>query len=133
MNNYTVRPKIGDFISVGHAEFLSAYYDLPIINERLRTSPKSYIGFHFNGCTGVPDPIFEFVAKGGWENITYECCLAHDLSYSYGDPGNEKERKIVDKRFKNDLKKYLDWWAYTLMYSIVRMVGGSVYAKKNNF
>jgi hypothetical protein len=32
-----------------------------------------------------------------------EICLRHDLGYAYGDPGNDKERLIVDKKFQNEL------------------------------
>ena len=53
-----------------------------------------------------------------------EICLRHDLGYAYGDPGNEEERLIVDKKFQNEL---LDGgaseFAAKAMYNAVR-VGG---------
>jgi len=32
-----------------------------------------------------------------------EICLRHDLGYAYGDPGNEKERNEIDRKFQNEL------------------------------
>jgi hypothetical protein len=40
-----------------------------------------------------------------WRDITYLCCLPHDLGYAYGDPGNQNEKQIVDDKFFRDLKK----------------------------
>ena len=33
-----------------------------------------------------------------------EICLRHDLGYAYGNPGNEEERLLVDKKFQNELR-----------------------------
>lgn len=32
-----------------------------------------------------------------WEDITYRCCLPHDLAYAYGEPGNATERAQADR------------------------------------
>ena len=37
------------------------------------------------------------------KDITYKCCLPHDLCYAYGDPGNKIERKQADDNFYNNL------------------------------
>jgi hypothetical protein len=128
--SYTVRPNLGDYISVEHAEFLTAYYGIWYINKRLRDNPDRYKGFFFNGCSGVPDFIFQYFSKTGWKDITYECCLPHDLEYSYGDYGNNTERKESDTRFKQKLKEYLPRWSYLLMYFIVRIFGRFCFASK---
>ena len=36
-------------------------------------------------------------------DITYKCCLPHDLCYACGEPGNHAERKRVDAKFFSDL------------------------------
>ena len=38
-----------------------------------------------------------------WQDVTYKCCLPHDLSYGYGEPGNDIERERVDLKFYSDL------------------------------
>ena len=38
-----------------------------------------------------------------WEDITYKCCLPHDLCYAYGAPGNAVERERADLELYSNL------------------------------
>jgi len=43
--------------------------------------------------SGLPDKVMGFFTNCEWEDITYKCCLPHDLCYGYGELGNEIEMK----------------------------------------
>jgi len=70
--------------------------------------------------------VFEFSAhKTDVIPSLTEICLIHDLEYSYGDPGNEEERVIVDRKFQNELlSDSASEFAAQTMYNAVRVGGG---------
>ena len=51
------------------------------------------------------------------------------LGYAYGDPGNKKEKKMVDLRFLNDLitKAGLTHWKATAIYLATRIGGIEIF------
>ena len=61
-----------------------------------------------------------------WKDITYKCCLPHDLCYGYGELGNDIERKRVDVKFYSDLVTkagMIKWYASAFLAAV--RIGGS--------
>ena len=60
-----------------------------------------------------------------WDDITYKCCLPHDLCYAYGEPGNDIEQERVDLKFYSNLvsKAGMQNWMASAFLAAVR-VGG---------
>ncbi|MBW1902567.1 MAG: hypothetical protein JRJ20_13170, partial [Deltaproteobacteria bacterium] len=96
-------PKIGDMITGKEALKLSRYFGLNYLVERIESGPENYKDWKFDGCSGLPDEIMGLFTGCNWEDITYRCCLPHDLCYGYGESGNDMERKRVDVKFYSDL------------------------------
>jgi hypothetical protein len=106
-------PQIGDIVTTKEALELCKPFNLDYLIKRIEANPDRYKSWKFDGCSGLPDQIMGFFTGCKWEDITYRCCLPHDLSYAYGEPGNDVERERVDLKFYSDLvtkagmKKYL--------------------------
>ncbi|MBC8440830.1 MAG: hypothetical protein H8D87_14265 [Deltaproteobacteria bacterium] len=98
-----ILPETGDTITTEKALELCQQFSLDYLTDRLNSNPKKYKDWIFDGCSGLPDEIMGFFTGCDWKDITYNCCLPHDLGYAYGDPGNDKERKQVDLKFFSDL------------------------------
>ena len=96
-------PKIGDIISPDEALKLCKHYKLDYLVSRIETNPDKYKSWTFDGCSGMPDEIMGFFVGCDWNDITYRCCLPHDLCYAFGDAGNEIERQHVDLNFYDHL------------------------------
>ncbi len=96
-------PEIGDIITTKEALELCRYFGLDYLVERIEADPKRYKDWKFDGCSVLPDKVMGFFTGCDWKDITYKCCLPHDLCYAYGDLGNKIERKQVDQKFYSDL------------------------------
>ena len=70
---------------------------------RIEANPDRYEKWKFDGCSGLPDNVMGFFTGCDWKDITYKCCLPHDLCYAYGEQGNDIERERVDLKFYSDL------------------------------
>lgn len=94
--------EIGDIIDVDVGLELCKYFGLEYLSERLMEHPERYSSFKFDGCSGIPDQALSLLGCK-WQDITYQCCLQHDLGYAYGTPGNIAEKKMVDSFFYQNL------------------------------
>ena len=74
---------------------------------------------------GLPDEVMGFFTGCDWKDITYKCCLPHDLCYAYGDPGNDIERKQADDNFYNNLitRVGMKKWCAAAFLAAVRIGG----------
>ena len=119
-------PEIGETVTTQTALGLCRHFNLDYLVRRIETSPHQYKDWKFDGCSGLPDESMGLFTGCKWEDITFRCCLPHDLCYAYGDPGNTKERKRVDVNFYNDLvnKAGMHTWAARVFLAAVR-VGGA--------
>ena len=119
-------PKIGEIITVEDGLKLCKHFKLDYLVERLEKHPENYKEFRFDGCSCLPDELLGLFTGLNWKDITYKCCLPHDLKYAYGNCGlnwrNEKHE--VDTKFYEDLLsiKMKDWCAKTFLTAVE--VGG---------
>ena len=119
-------PKIGETITTTEALELCRHFGLDYLVARIESDPTRYKDWKFDGCSGLPDELMGLFTGCKWEDITYQCCLPHDLCYGYGEPGNEIERERVDVKFYSDLvtKAGMRKWIASAFLSAVR-VGGA--------
>ncbi|MEW6670275.1 MAG: hypothetical protein AB1427_01145 [Thermodesulfobacteriota bacterium] len=119
-------PEIGDTVTTPEALELCRHFGLDYLVARIASDPDGYKEWTFDGCSGLPDELMGLFTGCKWQDITYQCCLPHDLAYGYGEPGNKDERKRVDKKFYNDLvtKAGMRKWAASAFLAAVR-VGGA--------
>ena len=118
-------PEIGAIVTAKEALVLCKWFKLDYLIERIEANPERYKSWKFDGCSGLPDRIMGLFTGCKWEDITYECCLPHDLCYAYGEPGNVIERERVDLKFCSDLvtKAGMKKWMARAFLAAVR-VGG---------
>lgn len=118
-------PEIGDIITTQKAVELCAHFDLNYLVDRITANPGSYKPWSFDGCSGLPDEVMGLFTGCDWKDITYKCCLTHDLCYAYGEIGNNIEREQIDKNFFNDLvtKAGMRKWLASVFLSAVRIGG----------
>jgi len=117
--------EIGDIITTQKALELCAHFGLDYLVERINSNPDHYKDWPFDGCSGLPDEVMGLFTGCDWKDITYKCCLPHDLCYGYGEIGNDIERERVDEKFYNDLvAKASMWkWVASSFLSAVRIGG----------
>ena len=118
-------PELGEIIYTERALELCGHFDLGYLSQRIEANPEQYTSWEFDGCSGLPDQILGLFTGCEWQDITYKCCLPHDLAYAYGEPGNAEERERVDRQFHNDLvtKAGMKKWQAAAFLTAVR-VGG---------
>jgi len=118
-------PKISDIIITKEALELCRYFDLNYLVERIESDPESYKNWKFDGCSGLPDEVIGLFTGCNSEDITFKCCLPHDLCYAYGEQGNIIERKRVDLKFYSDLvtKAGMSEWCASAFLAAVRIGG----------
>jgi hypothetical protein len=118
-------PEIGDTIVTEEALALCRHFGLGYLTQRLEANPSEYKCWEFDGCSILPDQLMGFFTGCKWEDITYGCCLPHDLCYAYGEPGNDIEQERVDLKFYSDLvtKAGMAKWMAAAFLAAVR-VGG---------
>jgi len=96
-------PELGALVTTDQALDLCRHFELDYLIDRIANHPGQYIPWKFDGCSCLPDEIMGLFTACDWRDITYKCCLPHDLCYGYGEPGNHIERKRVDVKFYSDL------------------------------
>jgi hypothetical protein len=118
-------PKIGDIITTEEAMGLCVHFNLDYLIKRIEANPEGYKKWKFDGCSGLPDELMGLFTGCNWEDITYKCCLPHDLCYAYGEPENDIERKRVDVKFYSDLvtKAGMKKWLASAFLIAVRIGG----------
>ena len=118
-------PDVHDIIKINEALELCRYFDLNYLVNRIESDPQNYKDWRFDGCTGFPDQITGLLTGCNSNDITYKCCLPHDLCYAYGELGNNIERKRVDVKFYSDLvtKAGMLEWCASAFYAAVRIGG----------
>ena len=118
-------PEIGETVTTKEALEFCRQFKLDYLVERIEADPHGYKDWVFDGCSGLPDQIMGFFTGCSWQDITYKCCLPHDLCYAYGEPGNSIERERVDLKFYSDLvtKAGMKKWVASAFLAAVR-VGG---------
>jgi hypothetical protein len=118
-------PEIGDMITTKQALELCKHFNLDYLIKRIDTNTEKYKEWGFDGCSGLPDEIMGLFTGCDWQDITYKCCLPHDLCYGYGELGNDIERKRVDLKFYSDLvtKAGMKKWQASAFLAGVRIGG----------
>jgi hypothetical protein len=118
-------PEIGDVVTTETALALCRHFNIDYVADRIEKNSDSYKSWKFDGCSGLPDEIMGFFTGCDWKDITYQCCLPHDLCYAYGEKGNEIERKRVDQKFYSDLvtKAGMKKWMASAFLTAVRAGG----------
>ena len=121
-------PKIGDTMTTGKAYELCEHFKLYYLTDRIESNIDKYKSWKFDGCSGLPDKILGFFTGCDWKDITYRCCLPHDLCYGYGEIGSKAERKKVDKQFYQNLvtKAYMKKWCAFIFLIFVRIGGAEM-------
>jgi len=121
-------PKIGDTMTTGKAYELCEHFKLYYLTDRIESNIDKYKSWKFDGCSGLPDKILGFFTGCDWKDITYRCCLPHDLCYGYGELGSKAERKKVDKQFYQNLvtKAYMKKWCAFIFLIFVRIGGAEM-------
>jgi len=122
-------PKVGETVTTEQAQQLCSHFELEYLVERIQSHPEKYRDWTFDGCSGLPDEVMGFFTGCNWEDITYRCCLPHDLCYGYGEPGNGEERKRVDREFYENLvnKAGMKKWCASAFLAAVRIGGAEVF------
>ncbi len=123
MNIYDI--KIGDEITVDMGLQLANQFGFLNIVERIEAEPERFKSFIFDGCSCIPDQLMGLFTGCKWQDITYMCCLPHDVGYAYGEIGNDAERKTVDYLFLNNLVKNakMKHWLAKLFLKAVKIGG----------
>ena len=118
-------PEVKALVTTEWALELCRHFSLDYLVERISAHPGAYRSWRFDGCTGLPDEWMGVFTGCRWEDITYRCCLPHDLCYAYGEKGNRAERKRVDEAFRDDLvaKAGVKSWAAAAFLAAVRVSG----------
>ncbi|MCP4576597.1 MAG: hypothetical protein GY846_09975 [Deltaproteobacteria bacterium] len=118
-------PKIRDIVTTDQALRLCEHFKLDYLVKRIEADPNRYKEWPFDGCSCLPDEIMGLFTGCDWRDITYKCCLPHDLCYGYGEPGNDIERKRVDVKFYSDLvtKAGMEEWQASAFLAGVRLGG----------
>ena len=122
-------PEIDDTMTTGQALELCKFFNLDYLIARIENNPERYKGWTFDGCSGLPDKKMGFFTGCNWEDITYKCCLPHDLCYGYGEEGNDIEKEHVDLKFYSDLvtKAGVKKWQASAFLAAVRVGGHEVF------
>jgi hypothetical protein len=94
-------PKIGEIVTTERALQLCEHYGFNYLADRIEDNPDLFKAWEFDGCSMTPTEVLSELIKV--PSLT-EICLRHDLGYAYGNPGNEEERLLVDKKFQNELR-----------------------------
>lgn len=95
-------PQIYSEVTTNKAIDLAEQFNLNDIVKRIRSNPGQYKSWVFDGCSGLVDHLLGLTGTK-WQDITYKCCLPHDIEYAYGIPGDDQARLEADMRFYNRL------------------------------
>lgn len=118
-------PELNEKISTERALELCRHFKLKYLVERIEQNPDQYKEWTFDGCSGLPDELMGLFTGCDWKDITYKCCLPHDLCYGYGESWNDIERERVDLKFYSDLvtKAGMKKWLASAFLAAVRLAG----------
>jgi len=118
-------PELNDIIDTKQALDLCRYFKLDYLVERIGNDPGRFKEWKFDGCSGLPDELMGLFSGCDWQDITFKCCLPHDLSYGYGELGNDIERERVDLKFYSNLitKAGMREWLASAFLAAVRLAG----------
>jgi len=119
-------PAIGKIITTQQAIELCKHFKLAYLVRRIEADPNAYENWKFDGCSMLPDQVMGFFTGCDWKDITYKCCLPHDLCYAYGEPDNGPERRRVDIKFYSNLvtKAGMKNWCASAFLTAIRVGGG---------
>lgn len=101
MDIYSI--KIGSTINPAKGLQIANQLGFLHIVQRIEAQPEMYEYFIFDGCSCIPDELMGLFTGCKWQDITYLCCLPHDIQYAFGDLGNKEERKSADYLFFHNL------------------------------
>ncbi len=118
-------PELNDNIDTKQALELCRHFKLDYLVERIENNPDRFKEWRFDGCSGLPDELMGLFSGCDWKDITFKCCLPHDLSYGYGEPGKDIERERVDLKFYSNLitKAGMKEWLASAFLAAVRFAG----------
>lgn len=121
-------PEIGDTITIQWGLDLCRHFGFGYLVDRIEAHPELYKEWKFDGCSGLPDELMGLFTGCNWQDITYQCCLPHDLGYAYGDPGNHEEKQMVDDKFFDDLRKKVGMrqWLAAVFRKVVEIGGAEI-------
>ena len=124
-------PEIGEIITTERALELCRHFSFDHLVARIEADPELFMDWKFDGCSCLEDGILGLLTGCKWRDITFRCCLPHDLCYAYGDPGNSAERKQVDTRFFRDLveKAGMKKWMAAVFLAGVRIGGAESFRR----
>ena len=124
-------PEIGDNVTTEQALKLCEHFKLDYLVKRIQENPAKYKNWVFDGCSCLRDEKLGFITGCDWRDITFKCCLPHDLCYGYGENGNEIERERVDLKFYSDLvtKAGMAKWMASAFLAGVRIGGAEVFGQ----
>ena len=117
-------PKTGEIVTTERGLELCEHYGLNYLADRIEDNPDLFKEWEFDGCSMTPDAVVSELIK---VPSLVEICLRHDLGYAYGEPGNEEERLLVDKKFQNELRDGgASEFVAKAMYNAVRVGGKEI-------
>lgn len=118
-------PEINEIVTTDMGLELCKYFNLDYLVKRIQDNHDKYKNWKFDGCSTLPDEFLGIFTGCEWKDITYKCCLPHDLCYAYGEKDNEIERQRVDLKFYSDLvtKAGMKKWLAKAFLSAVRIGG----------
>lgn len=119
MNIYDI--KIGDTITIDKGLEIAKHLDIEYVIERIENNPDTYTEFIFDGCSCIPDEMLGLFTGCKWKDITYMCCLPHDIQYAYGRHGDDFEKEYADELFKDNLikkAKMNSWMAKIFLFAV---------------
>lgn len=124
MNIYNIN--IGHIIDPEVGLKLCEHFKLTHIVQRIENNLNDYEPFEFDGCSCLPDELMGLFTSCKWQDITYLCCLPHDLEYAYGDPDDDEGKLFADMSFKHNLlyKAHMKNWLAKVFLAAVS-IGGS--------
>jgi len=125
MNIYDI--KIGDTITVEKGLELARHFEFDYIVKRLEKHPENFKSFIFDGCSMLPDELMGLFTGCDWKDITYLCCLPHDIGHGYGKLGDFEENHMVNLLFKVNLinKAGMKSWLAEIFLKAVEIGGAS--------
>jgi hypothetical protein len=112
-------PTVGDTVTTKEALELCRHFSLDYLADRIESYPERYKDWKFDGCSCLPDEVLGFFAGCNREDITYKCCLPHDLCYGYGERGDSSENLVN----KAGMKK----WCASGFLAAVRIGGAQIF------
>lgn len=117
--------KIGNIINPDMGIQIANYFGMEDIVRRIEAQPEMYDYFIFDGCSCLPDELLGLFTGCKWRDITYLCCLPHDIAYAYGETGDDREKEVADKLFEENLikKAGMNSWTAKVFLAAVKIGG----------